>query len=75
MKIVISKQVYRQLADQSEVAAVPCDCVTNGEADAECILCEGGGELYEMLMSAEDRAEIENNLRSQGVPLGKEGTH
>lgn len=75
MKVIIGKQVYRQLADKSGLIAIPCDCVASGEPDAECPLCEGGGELYEMVMSAEDRAEIENNLRGQGVPLGKKGTH
>lgn len=77
MKMVISKQVYDQFDEESRrsLTPVPCDCVTDGKAAAECDSCDGGGIVYECVLSADDSAAIQENLRSQGVPLGKTGTH
>lgn len=76
MKLVFSKQVYDQFDYESRRALVPiaCDCVADSEAKPDCDLCEGCGTLWEASLSAEDQAAIQENFRSQGLPLGKTGT-
>lgn len=76
MKIVISKSVYDQFDAESRrmLTPIPCDCVVDGKPSLECDSCDGGGIVYEHTPSAEDQAAIHENLRSQGVPLGKLGT-
>lgn len=75
MKIHISKQVYDQFDDESrrQVSPVPCGCADTAGAPT-CDSCEGTGTIYEWILSAEDSAAIQENLRSQGVSLGKIGT-
>jgi hypothetical protein len=77
MKMMISKQVYDQFNDESRRGLTPvsCDCLVDEKAAPECDSCDGGGVIYEVALSAEDTAAIQENLRSQGVPLGKIGTH
>jgi hypothetical protein len=77
MKLVFSKSVYDQFDDESRIGLVPrtCDCIEDGGAKDDCDSCDGGGVVYECTLSPEDSSAIEDNLRSQGVPLGKGGTH
>lgn len=79
MKINISKQVYDQLSptDQAQIEKSPCICRADGSADAEpdCIFCDGLGVMYEDTLTAEETAQVQENFRKQGVPLGKIGTH
>lgn len=77
MKMAFSKQVYDQFDDESRrgLVPVPCSCNADGKAAPECDSCSGGGVIYEHTLSAEDSAAIQENLRRQGVPLGKLGTH
>ena len=75
MKVLLSRKVYLQLDDQHGCAPTACYCVESSEPDAACELCDGTGEVYEMPLSDEAAQDIEDNLRRQGVPLGKEGTH
>ncbi len=76
MKIIISRQVYDQFDDESRRSVMPvrCECITDGGAHPNCESCDGHGTVYEMSLSPEDSAAIQENLRSQGVPLGKIGT-
>lgn len=80
MRINISKQVYDQLPirDQQSLVAVDCRCKSSepkGIPEADCDSCGGDGTIWEMQLSAEDSAAIQDNLRRQGVPLGKIGTN
>lgn len=77
MKMTFSKQVYDQLSDDSQAELIPvtCDCVTDDQASESCAYCDGGGVIYEKKLSLEDEKAIVNNLRSQGVPIGKDGTN
>ena len=77
MRIFVSKQAYGQLdrASQQELKTVSCDCLTDGTADINCESCEGNGVIYEMSIPPQVSAAIEDNLRSQGLPLGKTGTN
>lgn len=77
MKMVFSKQVYDQFDDESREGLIPvaCRCIEDGRAKEDCESCDGGGIVYEHVLSPEDSAAIEENLRSQGVPLGKAGTN
>ena len=77
MKMVIGKQVYDQFDDESRAGLKPiaCDCIEDGKADSECEVCDAGGVVYEWELSPEDSAAIQENLRRQGVPLGKIGTN
>jgi hypothetical protein len=72
MKIHVSQQVYDQFGpeDRQQLTPVTCGCSNN----PACESCEGSGTIYEWSLSAEDSATIQENLRSQGVPLGKIGT-
>lgn len=76
MKILFSKRVYDQFDDESRagLVPVPCSCIVDGKAAIDCDSCDGGGTVYEHELSPEDSAAIQENLRSQGVPLGKIGT-
>lgn len=73
MKVILSRQLYDQLpfGDKQSLVPVPCRC---GGAP-ECDSCSGLGLVYEFQLSAEDSAAIQENLRRQGVPLGKIGTN
>lgn len=77
MKVIFSKKVYDQFDSNSRqrLLPIPCQCVDQGEAALDCDSCDGGGIVYEDKLSPEDSAAIEENLRRQGVPLGKTGTH
>ena len=77
MKLVFAKKAYDKLnaESQSNLERIPCDCIKDGEPDIECENCDGLGNLYELKLSAEEEAEIQANLASQGVPLGKAGAH
>lgn len=77
MKVKICKQVYDQFDDESraDLTEIACDCIVDGCAQDDCTCCQGGGVVYEFVISQEQSAAIENNLRSQGVPLGKSGTN
>lgn len=76
MKLYISKPVFDQFDAESRRGLVPvaCTCIADGEDTAACEACSGAGIVYEMTLSADDSAAIQENLRSQGVPLGKIGT-
>lgn len=69
MKVYLSKTVYDQLTDKDKdtIQKTPCTC--NGDLD--CEFCEGFGILYEMPLNEDEAVRIEENLRSQGMPLGK----
>jgi hypothetical protein len=77
MKMRFSKQVYDQFDDESRegLVPVPCHCIIDGTIATDCDACEGTGIIYEHTLSPEDDAAIQENLRRQGVPLGKIGTH
>lgn len=77
MKLIFSKQMYDQFGDDDRASLIPvaCRCIADGRAKDDCDSCDGGGIVYESVLSPEDLAAIEENLRSQGVPLGKAGTN
>ena len=77
MKLFFSKKVYDQFSpeDRQNLTPFPCECVSNNEAEWDCDSCEGGGAIYQHELSAEESAGIQENLRSQGFPLGKIGTN
>ncbi len=77
MKMAVSKQVYDQFDDASRrgLRPVNCHCLADGKALLECDSCDGGGVIYEWELSLEDSEAIQDNLRRQGVPIGKIGTH
>ncbi len=77
MKMVFSKQVYDQFDDASREGLKPiaCDCIKSGKPQTECEYCSGSGTVYETTLSAEESAAIQENLRTQGVPLGKMDTN
>jgi len=77
LRLRISKQIYDRFDDNSRegLEEVSCDCVVDSQADADCEVCEGGGINWEWTPSQEVAAAIEENLRSQGMPLGKNGLH
>lgn len=80
LKLAFSKQVFDQLPpeDQATLRPITCHCTERDPAaqpDPECDGCDGGGVVWEQDLSQEESDAIENNLRSQGVPLGKMGTH
>lgn len=70
MKMQFSKKAYEQLTDESkaELKPVVCSCVVNGQADDDCELCDGCGQVYEVVLSTSEVA-IKDNLRRQGVPI------
>jgi hypothetical protein len=78
MKLVFTKQAYDQLNIESQLGLTPiaCDCRTDskGDFDPACEDCEGHGLLFEKELSPESQAEIQENFRRQGIPLGKAGT-
>lgn len=76
--MVLSRQVHDQLdrASKEGVTAIPCDCVEASpqkQPDLDCVMCSGLGIVYEYHLDKRTSDAIEENLRSQGVPLGKEG--
>lgn len=77
MKLTFSKQVYDQFDEESRSGLKPvaCHCIKDEKAEPECDSCDGGGIVYESELDPETSAAIQENLRSQGVPLGKIGTN
>jgi hypothetical protein len=77
MKLNFTKQAHDQLdlESQQQLTPLSCECIEDGKPKETCELCDGGGTYYELELSAETSAAIQENLRRQGVPLGKIGTH
>jgi hypothetical protein len=77
MKILISQVVYNQFDDEDRagLTQTACHCMEDGRPDPACASCDGVGIAYEYDLSPEDSAAIQENLRRQGVPLGKIGAH
>lgn len=75
MKLYFAKAAYDQLdeASRSRLVPVACTCVATGKVD--CDSCDGSKVVYEDALTPEESAAIEENLRRQGVPIGKTGTN
>ncbi len=73
MKFVLGRKATAKM-DPAEVAQMPtepCDACA-GKGDPECEICVGHGTVHVMQLSESDKAAIIENLRSHGMPIGRD---